>query len=78
MNATPVHPFLLVTPMSRRAFFSVASLSKESRASTSVETRPGTMSRIALPKESGSDPGPHPPTHPRQTGRLAILDGSIN
>jgi hypothetical protein len=35
--------------MMRRAFFTEASVSKEKRASTSVETFPGTILRISLP-----------------------------
>ena len=38
--------------MSSLAFFFVASLSKERRASTSVETRPGIIFRISFPNST--------------------------
>ena len=43
-------PAALYSAMSSRALATVAALSKERRASTSVETRPGTILRISVPK----------------------------
>ena len=47
-------PAFSYKPINSRAFAIVASRSKLSRASTSVETRPGTIFRISMPKLTAS------------------------